>query len=54
MSSPVHYEVVERTAVLTIDNPPVNALSTEVWAGVDEGVARAVADADVDAIVITG
>jgi len=54
MSSPVHYEVVERVAVLTIDNPPVNALSTEVWAGVDEGVARAVADADVDAIVITG
>src|SRR5690349_8918259 len=54
MSSPVRYEVVERVAVLTIDNPPVNALSSEVWAGVDEGVARAVADETVDAIVITG
>jgi len=50
----VRYEVIDRVAVLTIDNPPVNALSTDVWAGVDEGVGRAVADADVDAIVITG
>jgi len=54
MSSLVRYDVVDRVAVLTIDNPPVNALSPEVWAGVDEGVARAVADAAVDAIVITG
>src|SRR5262245_4396496 len=54
MSSSVRYEVVERVAVLTIDNPPVNALSTEVWTGIDEGVARGLADGDVDAIVITG
>jgi 3-hydroxyacyl-CoA dehydrogenase len=54
MSSLVRYEVIERVAVLTIDNPPVNALSTDVWAGVDEGVARAAADETVDAIVITG
>jgi 3-hydroxyacyl-CoA dehydrogenase len=54
MSSLVRYEVIERVAVLTIDNPPVNALSADVWAGVDEAVARAVADGDVDAIVITG
>jgi 3-hydroxyacyl-CoA dehydrogenase len=54
MPSLVRYEVIDRVAVLTIDNPPVNALSSEVWAGVDEGVARAVADEAVDAIVITG
>jgi 3-hydroxyacyl-CoA dehydrogenase len=54
MSSLVRDEVVERVAVLTIDNPPVNALSPEVWAGVDDSVARAVADGAVDAIVITG
>ena len=54
MPSPVQYEVIDRVAVLTIDNPPVNALSTDVWTGVDESVARAVADAEVDAIVITG
>ena len=54
MSNPVRYEVIDRVAVLTIDNPPVNALSPAVWQGVDEAVARAVGDADVDAIVIRG
>ncbi|HEY1304007.1 MAG TPA: 3-hydroxyacyl-CoA dehydrogenase NAD-binding domain-containing protein [Vicinamibacterales bacterium] len=54
MSSPIHYEVIDRVAVLTIDNPPVNALSPAVWQGLDEAVARAVVDADVDAIVIRG
>jgi 3-hydroxyacyl-CoA dehydrogenase len=54
MSSPVRDEVIDRVAVLTIDNPPVNALSPDVWTGIDEGVARAVADESVDAIVIAG
>jgi 3-hydroxyacyl-CoA dehydrogenase len=54
MLRPVRYDIIDRVAVLTIDNPPVNALSPQVWAGVDEGVARAVADRAVDAIVITG
>jgi 3-hydroxyacyl-CoA dehydrogenase len=54
MPSPVQYEVIDRVAVLTIDNPPVNALSTDVWTGIDENVARAVADAEVDALVIIG
>ena len=27
----VHYEVNDRVAVLTIDNPPVNALGAGVW-----------------------
>jgi 3-hydroxyacyl-CoA dehydrogenase len=54
MSSSVRFDVIDRVAVLTIDNPPVNALSPDVWAAIDEGVARAVVDAAVDAIVITG
>jgi len=54
MSNPVRYEVIDRVAVLTIDNPPVNALAPAVWQALDEAVALAVADAGVDAIVIRG
>ncbi|HKE86754.1 MAG TPA: 3-hydroxyacyl-CoA dehydrogenase NAD-binding domain-containing protein [Vicinamibacterales bacterium] len=54
MSSPIHYEVTDRVAVLTIDNPPVNALSPAVWQGVDQAVARAGVDEGVGAIVIRG
>ncbi|HEY3815106.1 MAG TPA: 3-hydroxyacyl-CoA dehydrogenase NAD-binding domain-containing protein [Caulobacteraceae bacterium] len=43
----------DRIAVLTVDYPPVNALSADVRAGLDEGVRRAGADAGVDAIVLS-
>src|SRR5712692_5426421 len=39
--------------VLTIDNPPVNALSQHVRQGLRDGVTQAIADASVVAIVIT-
>jgi 3-hydroxyacyl-CoA dehydrogenase len=39
-------------AVLTVDNPPVNALSTPVRAGVLDGLRAAVADSSVEAIVL--
>jgi 3-hydroxyacyl-CoA dehydrogenase len=42
-----------RVAVLTVNNPPVNALSQHVRQGLHEGVRQAVADAAVSAIVIT-
>ena len=51
---PIHYEPIDRIAVLTIDNPPVNALSPTVWTELDEAIARANADAEIDAIVIRG
>jgi 3-hydroxyacyl-CoA dehydrogenase len=54
MSTLIHYDVVERIAVLTIDNPPVNALSPAVWAALDEAVARAATDPGVDGIVLIG
>ena len=54
MSEFVHYEVTDRVAVLTIDNPPVNALGAGVWEAIDQGVARANGDATVDAIVLIG
>src|SRR5688500_1700584 len=41
-------------AVITIDNPPVNALSQEVADGIDAAVARAQADPAVRGLVIAG
>jgi 3-hydroxyacyl-CoA dehydrogenase len=54
MSDLLHYSVKDRVAVITIDNPPVNALSPAVWTGIDEAVARANADPEADAIVLIG
>jgi 3-hydroxyacyl-CoA dehydrogenase len=54
MSDFVRYAIHDRVAVLTIDNPPVNALAQGVWEAVDAAVARAGADADADAIVLFG
>ncbi|MBL8227525.1 MAG: hypothetical protein JNL98_03575 [Bryobacterales bacterium] len=41
-------------AVLTIENPPVNALSPGVPEGLSEGLRQAIADADVAAAVMIG
>ncbi|MBW8861317.1 MAG: hypothetical protein JF601_02965, partial [Acidobacteria bacterium] len=54
MADLIRYEVKDRVAVVTIDNPPVNALSPAVWEGIDEAVQRAVADPAADAIVLIG
>ena len=54
MSNLVRYDVVDRVAILTIDNPPVNALSPALWDGIDRAIARGAADAGVDAIVLIG
>ena len=50
----VHYERVDRVAVVTVDNPPVNALSLVVWHALDEAVQRAAGDPAVDAVVLIG
>jgi len=54
MAEIVRYEVKDRVAVVTIDNPPVNALSPETWDGIEKAVARGIADAGADAIVLMG
>src|ERR1043166_3418870 len=54
MPALVHSQIDHAVAVLTIDNPPVNALSAAVWEGIDQGVARAAADPAVRAIVLIG
>jgi len=50
----VQYTVQDDVAVITIVNPPVNALSPGVPEGIDAGVARAIADPAAKAIVIVG
>jgi 3-hydroxyacyl-CoA dehydrogenase len=54
MTGLVRYAVCDRVAVVTIDNPPVNALGQEVWEGLDEAVARAGTDPAAHAIVLIG
>jgi 3-hydroxyacyl-CoA dehydrogenase len=54
MSSLVRYELQQRIAVVTIDNPPVNALSPGVPEGISEAVARACQDNGAEAIVLIG
>ncbi len=50
----IHYLVKDRVAVLTIDNPPVNAMGAGVLEGIEANVARANADEEVDGIVLIG
>jgi 3-hydroxyacyl-CoA dehydrogenase len=54
MSQLVRYEVRDRVAIITIDNPPVNALSPGVPEGISEAVERAGTDPSADAIVLIG
>jgi 3-hydroxyacyl-CoA dehydrogenase len=44
MTSPVSYEIIDDIGVITIDNPPVNALSHAVRAGIAESLRRAQTD----------
>ena len=50
----VRYEVKDGVAVVTIDNPPVNALAPSVWTEIDDAVKRGVTDPAAEAIVLIG
>jgi 3-hydroxyacyl-CoA dehydrogenase len=52
MTQLVHYERLGRIAVITVDNPPVNALSQAVRAGILENVRRANTEEGVALIII--
>ncbi|MFW5876948.1 MAG: 3-hydroxyacyl-CoA dehydrogenase NAD-binding domain-containing protein [Myxococcota bacterium] len=54
MKGTVHYEKRGPVAVLTIDNPPVNALSSGVRQGLFDHVQAAVSDDAVEAVVLVG
>jgi 3-hydroxyacyl-CoA dehydrogenase len=50
----IRYEIRDGVAVITVDNPPVNALSPGVPEGIAEAVARAAADPEARAAVLIG
>ena len=54
MKGTVHYEERGNIALLSIDNPPVNPLSSGVRQGLCDGVEKALADDHIQAIVIRG
>jgi len=49
-----NYEVKGSTAVITLNNPPVNGLGHATRSGIFDGLKKAMADKAVKAIVITG
>ena len=54
MKGQVHYEVSGQSAILSIDNAPVNPLSSGVRQGLFDGVAKALEDEKVTSIILTG
>lgn len=54
MKGTVHYEVRDDVALLTVDNPPVNPLSSGVRQGLSDGITAALGDDNIKAIVLTG
>ncbi|HXE05955.1 MAG TPA: enoyl-CoA hydratase/isomerase family protein, partial [Bryobacteraceae bacterium] len=54
MSTLVRFERDREVAVVTIDNPPVNALSPGVVDGLEKAIKQASTDAEVRAIVVIG
>ncbi len=54
MSELILYSIQGKTAVITVNNPPVNALSPGVPEGIAESLARAAADDAANAIVLIG
>src|SRR6476660_2567152 len=54
MSELVRYEVRDQVAIVTVDNPPVNALSPGVPEAVEAAVAHAAQDPEARAVVLIG
>ena len=54
MKGTVHYEVKGNIALMTVDNPPVNPLSSGVRQGLTDGINKALSDDSVEAVVLTG
>src|SRR6266852_2476200 len=50
----VHYEIRDQVAVITVDNPPVNALSPGVPEAIEAAVSRAANDPEALAAVLIG
>lgn len=52
MNSPVSYEIVDSIGVITVDNPPVNALSQAVRQGIRDALRAAQDDASVAVVIL--
>src|SRR5580700_7654966 len=50
----VRYELRDHVAVITVDNPPVNALSPGIAEAIEAAVGRAAEDPDARAAVLIG
>lgn len=50
---PVQIEIRDRIAVVTIDNPPVNAMSRAVRQGLSDAITQTGADPEITAVVVT-
>jgi len=50
----VRYEVKDKIALLTLDDPPANTYTHEMMRQIDESIVKARFDEDVEVIVITG
>ena len=54
MSHPIDYTVRQNVALITIDNPPVNAIGAGVPQAIMDAIARAAADPQIAAVVLMG
>ncbi|NBW83982.1 MAG: 3-hydroxyacyl-CoA dehydrogenase [Proteobacteria bacterium] len=54
MKGKVNYSVNKNIAILEVDNPPVNPLSSGVRAGLSEYIAKANNDESIEGIILTG
>jgi len=54
MSQPVRFERIDGVGVITLDNPPVNALSLALRTGIRDAVKEALEDDSLVALVVTG
>ena len=54
MSGPVSYERKENIGIITVNNPPVNALSQAVRAGLSDCLKEALSDSSAEAVIVTG
>jgi 3-hydroxyacyl-CoA dehydrogenase len=54
MAHPIDFTVRDSVALITIDNPPVNAIGAGVPQGISDAIVRAAADPQVTAIVLMG
>jgi enoyl-CoA hydratase len=53
-STLVHYEVQDRVAIFTLDDPPANTYTHEMMRQLDAAILRARFDTGVDVVVLTG